>query len=285
LFEKITVFYAAILGFVEGLTEYLPVSSTGHLILTSKFLGIPKSEGLDAFEIVIQGGALLAVIGVYRRSVWAMLQGLIGKNREGLKLFILLVIAFIPAAIAGLLFEHRIKAHLFKPVPVAIALVVGGIAMILMQRFTRPKYFDAPMDDYPAGLAGTHLRIADLTAFQALLIGLAQCLALWPGTSRSMVTIVAGMLLGFTPVAAAEFSFLLALPILSAATLHDLKDHGHQILAACAPGAMPVGLIVSFVVAAISVQFLIRYLTRHGLAVFGWYRVALAVLVLWFWRT
>jgi len=266
---------AAILGVVEGLTEFLPVSSTGHLILTSHWLGIPKdNDGAKAFEVVIQFGALMAVFGIYFSYIQSMVKGLGGKDPRGLALVRQLIVGFIPAAVIGLLAAHWIKAHLFGIGPVVAALAAGGLLMLGVEYYRKQKVMD------PIARA-RGLTLADMTWRAALLIGCAQCLAMWPGTSRSMITIVAALLLGFSPVAAAEFSFLLALPTLGAATAHDLlKDHAAILTASGALG-LAIGFVVSFIVAWVAVKAFIAYLTRHGMAVFGWYRLALAVLVAW----
>jgi undecaprenyl-diphosphatase len=271
----ITPFHATILGFVEGLTEFLPVSSTGHLILTSHWLGLQyRDPGVQAFEIVIQFGALLAVIGLYLKSIRSMALGVMGKDPKGLTLAMQLVTAFLPAAVIGFLAEHWIKDKLFRPWPVVFALAVGGALMIVLER--RRMRQGAGLEE----AAHRGLALSSMTLRAALIIGLAQCLAMWPGTSRSMITIVAALLLGFSPRAAAEFSFLLALPTLGAATAYELmKDH-HSIMTATGSLGLVIGLVVSFIVAWVAVKGFLAYLTRHGMALFGWYRVILAVIVI-----
>ena len=260
---------AIILGIVEGLTEFLPVSSTGHLILASHALGLNHDDpGLKAFEIVIQSGALIAVIGLYITRVRSMLMGVLGRDPAGLKLALQLIAAFLPAVIIGLLAGDWIKANLFGVKPVVIALAVGGVAMIAVE-FWRTRRADAS-----AGL--------DLTAMTlrcALIIGCAQCVAMWPGTSRSMMTMLAALLLGFSPRAAAEFSFLLALPTLGAATAHDLLRDGHLIIESAGYLGLALGMLTSCIVAWLAVKGFLHYLTRHGMAIFGWYRIALACVV------
>ena len=219
----ISVFHAAILGIVEGLTEFLPVSSTGHLILASQWLGLyqdPAAKaGVDAFEIVIQAGALLAVIGIYLPSLRSMLKGALGRDPAGRDLLVQLITGFLPAAVIGLLAAGWIKAHLFGIRPVVFALAAGGVLMLAVERrhARKVRFADGGEAEKP---------LAAMTWQAALVIGFAQCLAMWPGTSRSMVTIVAARMLGFKPKAAAEFSFLLALPTLGAATAYDLLKHG-----------------------------------------------------------
>ena len=267
----LTWWQAIVLGLVEGVTEYLPVSSTGHLILTSSLLHLDRPEtkdALDAYLVVVQGGAILAVLGLYRSRVLQMARGLLGRDADGLRLACNVALAFIPAAVAGLLLSKAIKATLFSDWPVLAALAAGGLWMIWL------------------GGAGDHGRsdVASMSWRTALGIGLFQTLALWPGTSRSMVTIGGGMLLGLGAVAAAEFSFLLGLPTLGAASVHDLVGNLRHAAAAGAPsmfeqlgaGPMILGFAVATVSAALAVRWLVSFLTRHGLAPFGWYRLALA---------
>jgi len=262
---------AAILGVVEGLTEFLPVSSTGHLILVSHAMGLARSSAMDAFEIVIQAGALLAVVWLYRARLAEIVAGIFGGDRRGRALFLKLIVAFIPAAVIGLGTHHWIEEHLFGPRPVAVALILGGILMIWIARGQNER--DA---------RATIHTLDEIPLQTALWIGLAQCLSLWPGTSRSMVTILAALLLGATPVVAAEFSFLLALPTLGAATLFDLAKHHHELLGpdVGGPAVLAVGLIVSAIVAAFAIRGFLKFLTSRGLAPFGWYRIALGALVI-----
>ena len=263
------LFQAAILGAVEGLTEFLPVSSTGHLILTAHAMGL-TGRVMDDFEIVIQAGALLAVLWLYRGRVLEVLRGLTRPGSPGWNLLLGLFVAFLPAAVLGLLLHHKIEEHLFGPIPVAAALLVGGVVMVLFERHRRARGQNPATDEVD--------RIPIRVAF---LIGLAQCLSLWPGTSRSMVTILAALLLGCSAVAAAEFSFLLALPTLGAATLYGfLKSREALLGGSVGAPAMVVGLAVAAVVATIAIRSFIRWLTKHGLEPFGWYRIALGILIL-----
>lgn len=216
---------AVILGVVEGITEYLPVSSTGHLIIASSLLGLDdpaNKAAIDAFNIVIQGGAILAVLGLYWPRFVQMLRGLVGLDNAGFAMLINLVVAFLPAAIVGLVVHKWIKSHLFFAGPVVAAMILGGVYMLLVDQWRQGRF----------GVARYHARekgLEDLTILDALKIGLLQCLAMWPGTSRSMMTITGGMFVGLRPAAAAEFSFLLGMPTLLAATLKELygdyKDH------------------------------------------------------------
>lgn len=277
-----TILDAIILGLVEGITEYLPVSSTGHLIITSSLLGLDRDadtkSAVDAFNIIIQGGAILAVIGLYRVRVWSMIQGLLGKSAGGRRLFTNLVIAFLPAAVFGVLLDELIEAALFRPWPVIGALAVGGLVLIGMKRWQDRVFASAEGDDSQ----DRFIDIEHLTWKQALLIGFLQCIAMWPGTSRSMMTIVGGMLVGLRPKHAAEFSFLLGLPTLGGACVYKALKSGDEIAAL---GAAPivVGIAVATVSAAVAVKWLVGYLAKHGLAAFGWYRIALAAVLGGLW--
>lgn len=280
---------AFVLGIVEGITEYLPVSSTGHLILASSLMGLTDrvdKESLDAFNIVIQGGAILAVLGLYRVRVAQMVQGLIGRNPAGLRLAMNILVAFLPAAVLGVLLAGTIKTYLFFPVPVISALAVGGVAMIVVSRWQRRTFHDRPEG---SGDSHVYIDIGDLTWPRALVIGLLQCLAMWPGTSRSMVTIVGAMLVGMRPRQAAEFSFLLGLPTLTGATVYDgaknLLGDGDTMIQALGAGPILVGMGMATLSAVIAIRWLVSFLTRHGLGVFGWYRIVLsAVMALLIWQ-
>jgi undecaprenyl-diphosphatase len=268
----LTWWQAVVLGLVEGITEYLPVSSTGHLILTSSLLGLDRpeiKEAVDAYLIVVQGGAILAVLGLYWPRVRRMLLGVGGRDPDGRRLLGAIGVAFVPAAFLGLAAGKHIHAWLFGDWPVLAALLAGGVWMVWLggePRSGRDDLFAIPWAT-------------------ALGIGCFQTLALWPGTSRSMVTIGGGMLLGLSTVAAAEFSFLLGLPTLSAACVHDLVGNLRSATATGAPsmiqqlgaGPLLVGVLVATVSAAVAVRWLVGFLTRHGLAPFGWYRIALAL--------
>jgi len=277
-----TLLQAAILGLVEGVTEYLPVSSTGHLILASALLGLTGDEvktSVDAFTIVVQGGAILAVLGLYRMRVAQMLRGLIGRDPVGARLLKHLVIAFIPAAILGVMLDDLIEAHLFSPGPVLAALLLGGVWMIWLGRGHRHR-----MEVEEAG-AGRQITIDEMTWRTALGVGLFQVVAMWPGTSRSMMTIAGGTLLGMRPKEAAEFSFLLGLPTLGGACVYKLGKNLKESHDAGTPnlfealGWTPVvvGVAVATISAALAVKWLVSFLTRHGLAPFGWYRIILSV--------
>jgi undecaprenyl-diphosphatase len=263
---------AAVLGLVEGVTEYLPVSSTGHLILTSWLLGLDgpeNAEALATFEVAIQGGAILAVLGLYRARVAQMLQGVLGRDPVGLRLLQNIALAFLPAALLGPFLDDPIEEYLFSAGPVLLALFVGGLWMIWLDRSRDPH----------AGHG-----VEAVTAGVALGIGLFQCVAMWPGTSRSMMTIAGGVLLGLRAPAAAEFSFLLGVPTLGAACAYKLlknllaaqRGEAQTLFEAFGAGPVLLGFAVAALSAALAVRWLVSFLQQHGLAPFGWYRVALA---------
>ena len=268
-----TLLEAIILGLVEGITEYLPVSSTGHLILANALLGLDdpaREKAVYAFTIIIQGGAILAVLGLYRARVVQMLRGLLGRDPVGLRLARNIVIAFLPAAVLGLLLDDIIESHLGNNVWAVLgALFLGGIWMIWLGRGRAGRTADG--DDRAGGRG-----IEDLTARTALAIGLMQCVAMWPGTSRSMMTIAGGTLLGLRPKDAAEFSFLLGLPTLGGACVYKLAT-SHEELRTLGWLPVLVGIAVATGSAALAVKWLVGFLTKHGLAPFGWYRIALAI--------
>jgi undecaprenyl-diphosphatase len=266
---------AALLGLVEGITEYLPISSTGHLILTSSLLGLDQPDqkaAIHSFEIVIQGGAILAVLGLYAQRVAQMVRGLFGRDPAGLRLLLHIALAFVPAALLGPLLDDAIEEHLFHPVPVLAALFAGGLWMIWLDRARTPAQ--------GAGLES-------LTARSVLAIGLFQCAAMWPGTSRSMMTIAGGVLLGLRAGSAAEFSFLIGVPTLGAACgyklLKNLLESAHtgtpNLFEVLGVGACAIGFGVAALSAALAVRWLVGFLERHGLSPFGWYRIALSVVL------
>ena len=245
--------YALILGVVEGITEFLPISSTGHLILASALLGA-TDERWKVFNIVIQTGAMLAVVWEYRARFF----------RIDIPLYRNLIVAFIPAAVIGLAFSKFIKAHLFHAVPVALAFIVGGVIILLVER----RSFTPRVGETRA-----------MTWLDALKVGVAQCFALIPGTSRSGATIIGGMLFGLSRRAATEFSFFLAVPTLVAAGGYDLFKNRALLSAHDAP-IFGVGLVVAFVSAFVVIRWLIRYVATHDFKPFAWYRIAFGLLVL-----
>ncbi len=258
---------AAVLGVVEGLTEYLPVSSTGHLILVGHFLGA-TDDAEKSFEIVIQLGAILAVVVHYRALLLTRIAGLFARDDKSVALALALVAGFLPTAVAGLLLRKAIKRALFGPLPVVFALIVGGVVMIVLERALAKR-------------KGTELEgLEHVTPKRGFLIGLGQCISLWPGSSRSMCTILAGRLTGLTTATSAEFSFLLALPTLGAATLYELLKAKDELLAPGHGTELVIGMVVSFFVAWGVIAGFLRYLRTRGLEPFGYYRIALGVLVL-----
>lgn len=246
-----------VLGLVEGVTEYLPISSTGHLILAERAIGLGDDEASRTYAICIQAGAIAAVLGIYLPRVRAML---LGEQRA---LLGRIVIAFFPAALLGVLSEKWIDAHLFGLWPVVGAWFVGGAAILA----------------FATRLRGGERTIDAVDVRTALAIGLCQCLALWPGTSRSLVTIGAGLFLGLSMSAAVEFSMLLGLLTLSAATFWKGVHHGHAMVEHYGLHAIGLGFVVAALAAWVSVKWMIAWLQRRGLGIFGWYRVLLALAV------
>lgn len=265
---------ALVLGLVEGLTEYLPVSSTGHLLLAQRLLGIPSSAASDAFAICIQAGAILAVLGLYRARVGQMLLGLAGRDETGRNLLFNLVAAFVPAAVLGILLEKPIKKYLFGGEewglwPVVAAWFAGGIA-ILAVSFARKRRGSLP---------STGLDLDQLTIRMAMIVGIAQCIAMWPGVSRSLITIVGGVLVGLSLPAAVELSFLLGVITLTAATAYDAFKHGQEMLATYGIVPLLIGFGAAWLSAVLAVKWMVGYLRSHGMEIFGWYRVLLAIAV------
>lgn len=259
---------AAILGIVEGLTEYLPVSSTAHIDIAGKLLRVADAPGFASFDIFIQLGAILAVLVYYRELLWTRLLGLRQKDPKALQLFGALIVGFLPAAVIGVIANKWIKAHLFGMTSIAIAFLVGGIVMIAVEAWkAKPEHHGQD------GLEHVSIK-------QGLYIGIGQVVSMIPGVSRSMATIVTGQLVGLSTATAAEFSFLLGLITLGAASVYTgIKDR-HELMNA-GPGAMLVGVFISFLVAWAVIAIFIRYLQRRGLAPFGYYRIIAAVLI-WF---
>jgi len=253
---------AAILGVVEGLTEFLPISSTGHLIIAGQLLGYSDDKA-KVFDIVIQSGAMLAVVWEYRARFAGVLTGLT-SDPAARRFAVNLAVAFLPAALLGLAFASAIKQHLFHAVPVAIAFIVGGLIILWVERRPRPVRVR---------------EVDDMTWQDALKVGLAQSVALIPGTSRSGATIIGGMLFGMSRRAATEFSFFLAVPTLIAAGVYDLYKH-RALLDAADLGTFSVGFVVSFVAAFVCVRWLLRYIATHDFSVFAWYRIGFGAVVL-----
>lgn len=277
-----------ILGIIEGLTEYLPISSTGHLIVAQHFMGLGTGAdpldkaAADAFAISIQGGAILAVLSLYFPRVLQMLRGLLGKDRVGLRLTVAMLCGFFPAAVIGLMLNDWIEAKLFGIYPVIFAWIVGGIAILVVARQRRNLT-----------MKSVGIDLAEITWKMALIIGFAQCIAMWPGTSRSLMTIVGGVLVGLSLSAAVEFSFLLGVLTLGAATMKKavFPVHGLPAYDGMLGGArlmidyygtlnLVLGVLAGMIAAIIAVKWMVNYLKSHGMEIFGYYRIGLGAVVL-----
>jgi undecaprenyl-diphosphatase len=269
--HELTAAKALILGIVEGITEYLPISSTGHLLVTQKLLGVGDTDATkdaaDTYAITIQAGAILAVVVLYYARLKSMASGLIGRDESGRRVLVALAIAFVPAAVVGVALESAIKNHLFGVGPVIAAWIVGGVLILYAARYFRKR---------PAGTSS----LEAITVRAAVIIGIAQVLALWPGTSRSLVTILAALALGFSMPAALEFSFLLGLATLTAATAFEALKHGSELIDTYGWVNPLIGFVAAFVSAVIAVRWLVGYLNNHGLELFGWYRLVVAAIAL-----
>lgn len=266
-----TILESLILGLVEGLTEYLPVSSTGHLIITQYLLGLPESDAMHAFEICIQGGAILAVMGLYFQRVKEMWNGLLGKNPAGVRMMINMLAGFVPAMLIGLLCSNYIKGYLFNATTVMVMWVVGGIAILLYVRHQKKK---------GKGFEGKEL--SELTWKGALGVGFMQCIAMIPGTSRSLMTMLGGLTVGLSVSAAVEFSFLLGLITLGAATVHDAWKYGGDMVESIGWGSIVAGSVMAWASSIVAVRWMVGYLNRHSLSIFGWYRIAAGIVMLGF---
>lgn len=256
---------AILLGAVEGITEFLPISSTGHLVVTQRLIGLGTGDAktaADTYAIAIQVGAILAVVAVYRQRIGQLFAGLVGRSEEGRIVVIRLIVAFLPAALIGVVLESSIKDHLFGPWPIVVAWAVGGIFLLVW----KPRH-------------GT-VTITSLPLRSAAIIGAAQALALWPGVSRSLVTIVAALAIGATMSTAVEFSFLLGLATLTAATILDLGKDGRTLVDDYGWRMPLLGVIVAFVTALLAVRWFVSYLRTKPLTIFGWYRLAVAAITL-----
>ncbi len=268
--DQLTPLKAVVLGLVEGITEFLPISSTGHLLVAQRLMGIGTTEATkdaaDSYAIAIQAGAILAVAVLYWKRLVSMARGALGHDTTGRGVLLALAAAAVPAAVIGLLGEQLIKDNLLGPGPVIAAWIVGGIVIL------------AVADRWTSRGGGRGLE--EMGFRSALVIGLAQCVAMWPGTSRSMVTILAALALGYSLAAAVEFSFLLGLVTLGGATAYEAVRNGSEMLDAYGWFEPILGLVVAFVAAVIAVRWMVGYLQRHSLAIFGWYRLGIAGLAL-----
>lgn len=256
---------ALLLGVVEGLTEFLPISSTGHLIIVGDLLNFNDEKG-KVFEIVIQLGAIFAVCWEYRRKIYSVAVGL-KKDTKARRFVFNIGIAFLPAVVFGLLFHKEIKTYLFNPFSVAIALIVGGFIILWLER---------------RNIAPRIHHVDDLRWHQALLIGFAQSLAMVPGVSRSGATIMGGLSLGLSRTTATEFSFFLAIPTMMGATVYDLYKNWHLLHASDLP-MFAVGFIAAFLSAFFAVKALLHYVANHTFTVFAWYRIIFGTIVLAFY--
>jgi len=247
-----------LLGIVEGVTEFLPVSSTGHLILAGALLGY-DDDRWQLFNIVIQLGAILAVVVLYWRTFWAVAMGLARGDAVSIRFVRNLLVAFLPAVVIGLLFLKRIEALLLQPIVVAVALVVGGVAILVIERLAKP---------------GATIGIAEVPVKTALGVGFLQCLAMIPGVSRSGATILGALSLGVERRTAAEFSFFLAIPTMLGASVLEIVKH-HDTLKAGGVGMLPIaiGFVVAFIIALLVVRWFVGIVSRHGFAPFAWYRI------------
>ena len=291
-------FQALIVGIVEGITEYLPVSSTGHILLAQRVMGIPDSDASKAFAIVVQAGAILAVLGIYFQKARGMTEAmagtvlavpgmyfpkargladrLLGRNPQGLLLLRNVLLAFIPAVIFGLLLEKKIDALLTGLWPTVASWFVGGVAILAVAWFKRNA---AP------GERGVGLKLEQITPQIAITIGLLQCVAMWPGTSRSLMTIVGGLLCGLNMIAAVEFSFLLGMVTLTAAAGYKFLKNYSILFDTYSIPSMLLGCFAAWLSAFLAVKWMVSFLQKHGLQPFGYYRIGLAILVAIFLMT
>ena len=263
---------AAVMGIVEGLTEFLPISSTGHLILAGALLGF-NDEKAKVFEIAIQTGAILSVIIVYWEKISSTVVAL-PTQRLARRFALNVFIAFVPAVVLGLLFGKAIKAHLFTPTVVASTFIIGGFIILWVEGWGRKPLHEGHPDDH-----ARIINVESMTPWDALKVGLVQCLAMIPGTSRSGATIIGGMLLGMSRKAATDFSFYLAIPTLRGAGAYSLYKERELLSMADVP-MFAVGLLFSFLSAWACVRWLLRYIATHSFVVFAWYRIAFGVVVL-----
>ena len=257
------IWKTVLIGVVEGLTEFLPVSSTGHIILAEKLLNFEGPPG-KVFEIVIQLGAILAVCFLYRQKIWNTAAGVLRRDRPAMRFAVAIVVAFLPAAIVGVFAHKYIKSVLFNPTVVAIALIVGGVVILIVERFAqRPRIKS----------------IDDVDLKTALLIGLCQCLAMVPGVSRAGATIMGARVFRVDRATATEFSFFLAMPTMLGATVYDLYKNW-SVLSWDGGAVIALGFVAAFVSAALVVRAFVHFISRHGFAVFAWYRIAVGSIAL-----
>jgi undecaprenyl-diphosphatase len=264
MLELIVFIKIVVLGIVEGLTEFLPISSTGHLILAGDLMNFNDEKG-KLFEVVIQVGAILAVCWEYRSKIASVLVGLVKGEKSAQKFTINLIVAFMPLAILGLLFGKLIKAVLFQPIPVALAFIVGAFVIIWAEKREHKIRV---------------LEVDDLSLLDALKLGIAQAFALIPGTSRSGATIIGGLFFGLSRKAATEFSFFLAIPTLFIASVYDLYKHREILDWASDAPYFAVGMIAAFFSAMLAIKGLLRYISNHDFIIFAWYRIVFGLVVI-----
>jgi undecaprenyl-diphosphatase len=266
---------AVVFGIVEGLTEYLPISSTGHLLVAKEIMGLgseaSSEAAINAYIVVIQFGAIIAILVICLNRFISLYKGLFQGDAAGRKLLANLVCAFLPAVVIGLALEDQIKGHLFGTFPVIVGWVSGGLVILGFAFLCRYRCIDLHQGK----------PLEDITIRMALFIGVAQCLAMWPGVSRSLATILGALFMGVSMAAAVEFSFLLGAVTLSAASIYDLLKHGNEMMQVFDLSSMVLGLVFAFVSAVLSVKWMVGYLNRYGLELFGYYRIAIAG-VAWF---
>ena len=267
---NLSILDAIIIGLVEGVTEYLPVSSTGHILVTNELLGLNTSQEvkdlMDAYAICVQAGAILAVVVVYKDRVLQMIYGLLGRSDEGRRLVFAIAASFVPTAILAVTLFDVVQSRLFGVGYIAMAWIVGGVGILYL---ARSNFFQRPGKE-----------LTELTLQNAVVIGLMQALAMWPGTSRSLITIIAGILVGLSLRAAVEYSFLLGLVTLTAATAFAFLKDGDALVSEFGAVPLLVGLVVAFVAAVIAVRWMVSYLNDKGFEIFGWYRIGVGVLAL-----
>lgn len=273
--QSMTWWKAAVLGVVEGVTEYLPISSTGHLLVASRLMGLPDEKGsagldaVNAYSVAIQAGAIIAVAGLFWRRFRDMVLGLFGRSESGRQLLVVLVIAFVPSAAVGFLLNDPIEDAFWGPWPIVVMWVVGGVVILLLERTGR---IPDRGEKAPPGVDV----LAAITHRQALIIGVAQILALAPGTSRSLTTILAALLIGVSVPAAVEFSFLLGFATLTVASGYKLVTDGGTVVEHFGLLDPLIGVAFAFVAAVLAIKWLITYLETHSMAIFAWYRFGAA---------
>lgn len=268
--DRLTPLAAVVLGLVEGLTEYLPISSTGHLLVAGRVLGLGGDEAqdraLDTYAICIQAGAIAAVVVLYWRRLFQLGAGLAGRDDDGRRILVALLAAFVPTVVIAVLLQDVVRDQLYGPGPIAAAWLVGGLVILVAPTVRRARVAAASL---PA-----------ITMRQALVIGVAQAIALWPGTSRSLVTILAATAVGLSLAAAVEFSFLLGLATLGAATAFEGLQNGGDLVDRFGVATPLLGLLVAFLAAVAAVRWMVGYLQSRGLELFGWYRLLVGALTL-----